>query len=260
MLMVEDAHAVATMLTIIATLFGIPTSIYFANGLRLSEYAAYQWNARRYGQAMAQRHLYHPTHRYDLHAISDGTVLTAHGRSHSTPGTPVLTWSDNGQWTLTQTGQPYPIGYAHWNDLPQIDRLTELLDNPGACQRLAVSEHPEILTSKACQAIPVHTLSATLTDLKAALGADYTPSGGIAQLVRHLPSQKPVAVLLTLPDTLQRQPETLIQGMARRGWNVVDLDADPATICVTKASAKNWQTIAKEVRSPHGEPVGHRRW
>lgn len=256
-----DAQQVTATITALMALLSLPLSIYFSDGMRAIDKIAFSRIRLTDGEAAAQRNLFHPLHRYDLHdAALDGTLLTAHGRNPKISGTPVLTWVSPGAWTLTQTGNPYLIAQASWDDLEGINRLTELLDQPAACAHLAVTQRPELLTEEAASACPRHTLAGALKDLQAALGDDYEPSGGIAQLVRHRPSGKAVAVLLTLSDLHRSQCSAIVSGMARRGWHQVPLDTTWPTICLTRASRSAWDHLKGDIQNPAGEPTGHRRW
>lgn len=256
-----SADTVIAALTFFAFVFALPFSITWANGMRLIDQIAYVYINIRYGKAAARRHLYHPLHRFDLLTLNTkNTTLFAHGNHPSRKGTPFLTWTGNSEWLLYLAGDPTPIYRAAWNDLDSINTATELLGQPSRCTTLAAITNPQHTAQQVARTAPKHTLNAALKDLRDVTGDPQAPLGGVAQLVRYQSTQKPVAVLLTLPQESTLRRESLIQGMSARGWNHVTLNAEKDSVCLTLLPKNLWEVIAFSLTNPTGNSTGHRRW
>lgn len=256
--LVDTTYQVTATIIVLATLFSIPLSIYLPNGQRLIDALVYKYITWRSGEPAAKRNIFHPLHRYDLAVLnSDGTLLAPHGAKTKQTGTPLLSWSNDGYWALVLTGARKSLATAQWNDLKGIDRLVERLAVEPSVSPSVQAATP--LPDPAALA-PTHTLARTLKDLQEATGAPQKPLGGVAQLVRHEPSQKAVAVLLTLPANLADRKDFIVQAMATKGWNQVPLSHKPTSICLTLATHSVWRALSPAISNPEGEPNGHRRW
>lgn len=252
-----DAFAV---IALVVSLTSIPMWVY-VNDLPLIDHMAFAYIRVRHGKAIAQRTLFHPLRRYDLQRVdSDGTALAAHGRDTRKPGTPILQWAAGARWDLRLSGDSQPFASASWDDLAGINRLTELLDQPARCRDLRMRNLPEIAARTAVAAATPLTLVGAVNDLQRAVQGRQGPPDGLAQLVRHAPSGKPVGILLTLPESLRDSQNLVATQMAGLGWRAVPLDQDPGTLCLTRLDPKVWQTLAPEILNPKGLPTGHRRW
>lgn len=260
MSLAEKTYRVVSKLTTALTVLPLPVSTKIANGQKSVDASIYKYLTWRSGEPTAKRNAHHPLHRYDVAVLnSDGTLLAAHGARTKETGTPLLQWSDNGYWALVLTGTKHSIATAQWNDQTAIDSLVERLDDPVEATP-AVEEPVQVTPVDPIDLAPVHTFARTLEDLHEATGAPQEPLGGIAQLVRHTPSNKPVAVLLTIPDNLLKRQNFLISAMGTRGWNLVPLSDEPNTICLTLAPVKAWVALSSAIESPEGDSNGHRRW
>lgn len=255
--MVESFQQVTVALTILAVVSYIPLGIYLPNSHRLIDNLVYRNIARRHGTEAAQRNFYHPLHRFDLAVInSDGTLLAPHGANINQAGTPLLAWHADGYWVLSLSMGNVTLGTAVWDDMVGIDSLIERL----AQEHGRPTAQPPSSTADPISNTPSHTLTRAVKDLQEATGGSLEPCGGIAQLVRHQPSDKPVAVLVTFPQQMVNRKDFIVQSMEARGWNPVPLSTSPSTICLTLANPSEWPRISLAVSNPEGASSGHRRW
>jgi hypothetical protein len=260
MSLAEKTYRVTSKLTTALSFLPLPLATKITKAQKSVDDSIYKYLTWRSGEPTAKRNAHHPLHRYDVAILnSDGTLLAAHGALTKETGTPLLRWSDNGYWALVLTGAKHSIATAQWDDRAAIDSLVERLDGPFEASPV-VEEPTRVAPVDPIDLAPVHTFARTLEDLHEATGAPQEPWGGIAQLVRHTPSNKPVAVLLTLPDNLLKTQNFLISAMGTRGWNLVPLSDEPNTICLTLAPVKAWVALSPAIESPEGDRNGHRRW